>query len=160
MVKQNDKLAELTMSIAVKYLGQKEATGHNDGVFVRMLQRWLARGARWMDGQPWCATFATYCLYRAAGVLHILPVLSKNGSSSAIYIDAKKKGVLIGYPIPNCIGLMRGDGGSRGKTHHHTFLVQSIDGTQAVVHGVDGNWQNAVSKTTHKISDCDFVAIV
>lgn len=159
MIKQNEALAKLTMQFAVKKLGERELTGKNDGVFVRMLQRWLANGLKWMDGQPWCATFATWCMYQAAGVLKITPILNKNGSSTSIYAEAKKKGMLIAFPIPNCIGLMRGDGGTKGKTHHHTFLVQSVDKAGAVVHGIDGNWKNAVSKSVHKISDCDFVVL-
>jgi hypothetical protein len=158
-MKQNDRLAEITMKIAKEKLGIKEATGHNDGVFVRMLQRWLARGAKWMDGQPWCATFATYCIYQAAEAMQIHPLINRSGSSTDIFRDARLKHLDLLSPIPNCIGLMRGDGGTRGKTHHHTFLVESVDFGNGVVHGVDGNWKNAVSKTVHKISDCDFVMI-
>lgn len=155
----NKKLAEWTLTIAQSKLGIKEATGHNDGVFVSMLQRWLAKGAKWMDGQPWCATFATWCLYQAAIHIGTTPALKRNGSSSSIYLDAKMKDLLLGYPIVPCIGLMKGDGGTPGKTHHHTFIVESVDAKAAVVHGMDGNWKNAVSRSIHKISDCDFVAI-
>lgn len=155
----NIKLAARTLAIAKSELGKKEATGHNDGVFVRMLQRWLARGAKWMDGQPWCATFATWCMYQAAEQLQMTPILKRSGSSTEIYAMAKAKELLLAYPEAPCIGLMRGNGGTIGKTHHHTFIVDSVDPGNATVRGIDGNWKNAVSRSVHKISECDFVVI-
>lgn len=159
MGKQNEALAKLTVEFAQAKLGIKEATGKNDGPFIRMLQRWLANGAKWMDGQPWCAAFATWCVYEAAKKLKVTPVLKKNGSSTSIYAFARSKGLLLQSPEINCMGLVRGSGGTRGKTHHHTFLVEKIDLAQGVVFGIDGNYRNAVSRSVRKIADCDFVAI-
>jgi len=155
----NRNLADWTLRIAKSELGKREATGHNDGPFVNMLQRFVADGAKWLDGQPWCACFATWCIYQAAEHCQATPILKKTASSSSLYSDAKEKGLLLGYPVPPCIGLIRGDGGSLGKTHEHTFIVASYDGQAGTISGIDGNWRNAVSLTTHNIPDCDFVAI-
>jgi hypothetical protein len=156
---QNDKLAQAAYAIAKANLGKREATGRNDGVFVRMIQNWLDGAGSWMDGQPWCAAFATWCVWQAAASLGIRPYLRRNGSSTSIYAQAKKDGFLLSGPIPFCIGLMRGSGGTRGKTHHHTFIVAEVDYPAGIVRGIDGNWRNAVSRSTHKIAECDFVAI-
>ncbi len=161
MLKQNDRLASVTMKIAKEKLGTKELTGHNDGKFVSMIQRWLAKGAKWMDNQPWCACFATWCVYQAADILDTgVVVIKPNGSSTSLYAQAKQGGFLLMSPIPNCIGLMRGTGGTKGKTHHHTFFVESVDFKTGFVRGIDGNWKNAVSHSLHRISECDFVAVV
>jgi hypothetical protein len=157
--KQNGILAAATVAFALKKVGQKEATGHNDGKFVRKIQDFIDGLGKWMDGQPWCAAFATWCIYQVADGVNQTPILKKNGSSTSIFAEAKKKNLVLHYPIPHCIGLLRGDGGTPGKTHHHTFLVTDVDPKQGVVFGVDGNWKNAVSRTVHKIYQCDFVAI-
>ena len=153
----NLALAVKTVDLAREDLGQKEATGRNDGSYVRKIQNWL--GA-FMENQPWCAAFATYKLYQAAKQLGMKPVLSKSGSSTSIYAEARKKGLLLMGPKPYCIGLLRGNGGSPGKTHHHTFLVGGEGAVEAdKVWSIDGNYKNAVSRTQHLIKDCDFVEL-
>lgn len=151
---QNDALAAATVQIALSHVGMREATGHNDGTFVDTLEKKFG-----MKGEPWCAMYATECMLEAAGKLGIKTVLHKSPSSTEIFSQAKQKGLLLKSPIAYCIGLLRGSGGSAGKDHHHTFLVVSVDAKAGVVHSVDGNWGNAVTKTTHPISACDFVAL-
>jgi hypothetical protein len=147
------------LKIAISKLGIKEATGNNDGVFVVMLQRWLDAGAGWMEHQPWCATFATWCIYQAAKPLGLTPKIPRCGSSTSLYAWGKQNGQLLAAPVPGCIGLMKGSGGTPGKTHHHTFLVEQVHLAEGYVNGVDGNWRNAVSRTRHLIAECDFLGI-
>lgn len=154
--KQNAALAHQTLEIAKTKLGIKEATGHNDGPFIKKVLNWAAG---LMEGNPWCASFATWCMYQAAVQVNQTPVLKRSASSTSIYADAKRKNLVLHAPIVNCIGLIRGTGGTTWKTHHHTFLVESVDLFHGDVHGIDGNWSNAVRRTSHKIKDCDFVAI-
>lgn len=151
-------LAEETLKFARTKLGEKEATGNNDGPFVVMLDRWLDQGAGWMERQPWCATFATWCIYHAAVKIGATPMIPKLGSSSSIYSWLEKNGLLLAKPYPNCIGLIKDTRESSNKTHHHTFLVEGIDGD--FVRGIDGNWKNAVSETRHAVKDCDFGLII
>lgn len=153
-VPQNEDLAHHAVQIALDHVGEREATGQNDGEYVDALEKRFG-----LHRDPWCAMEATNDIMLAAAELSVTPVLHKSASSTEIFSQAKAKGLLLDKPIPNCIGLLKGNGGSPGKTHHHTFLVVSIDDAGGVVHSVDGNWGNAVSRPVHKISDCDFVAI-
>lgn len=151
---QNEQLAAAAVKLALADVGDKEATGNNDGAYVDAIEKPF--GER---HAPWCAMFATSKIQFAAQALGIKTVLHESESSTDIYHQGKSKGLLLSKPIPNCIGLLKGDGGTPGKDHHHTFLVVSIDAAAGVVHSVDGNWGNAVSRPVHKISDCDFVAV-
>ena len=156
-------LGEVALDVAREHLGKKEATGKNDGPFVAMLQNWIDGASNWMDRQPWCAAFATWCVYIAAKRLGLTPKLPKSASSTSLYAWAKKTGnVLPGAQGHYCIGLIKGSGGIPGKTHHHTFIANGLSMTdgQDWVWGIDGNWKNAVSRTQHKIADCDFIRIV
>lgn len=146
-------LGEAAVEVAKTKLGEKEATGKNDGPFVRMLQRWVAAGDSWLDGQPWCACFASWCVYQAASKMGSKPKMPKSASSTSLYAWFKKNGKL-SAPAPGCIGLLKGTGGSSGKTHHHTFLVEAIEGEY--VHGIDGNYKNAVGRSKRLAALCDF----
>lgn len=154
---QNESLAKASLDFALTNVGRKEATGKNDGAFVNSIQEWYA-GAR-EHGAPWCALFATWCIYRAAAILAITPKIPKTDSSTHLYDYAKKSGMLLEAPIAGCIGLVKGDGGSAGKSHHHTFRVTSVDKLVGVVHSCDGNWGNSVALTQHRIQDCDFMVV-
>lgn len=156
--RQNDALAKEAMKEAISHLGEKEASGRNDGPFVESIEGWFygPRGAK--TKAPWCAIFRSKCDADAAAKLNVTPMLPKTDSSSALYTFARKNNLLLLGPIPYCVGLMKGDGGSRGKTHHHTFRVVSVDLKLGTVRGIDGNWGNQVCYTEHRISDCDFVA--
>lgn len=151
---QNDKLAAASIQIAMTHVGQKEATGRNDGKYVDALEKKFG-----MKGQPWCAMECTSDIMDAAANLGIKPVLHKSASSTEIYAQAKKNALLLKAPIPYCIGLLRGNGGTPGKDHHHTFRVISIDAKAGVVHSLDGNWGNQMQYTVHPIAGCDFVAV-
>jgi hypothetical protein len=149
-------LSALALSIAISNIGRKEATGNNDGCFVHMLEYLMAGGGHSMDGQPWCAAFATYCINQAAQELKRLSPLPLNPSSSDLYSIGKSKGILMSAPTAPCIGLIRAAPGGP-KTHDHTFFVESISGS--FVNSVDGNWNNQVMRTNHFISACDFLSI-
>jgi hypothetical protein len=151
--KQNQSLADAALKIALANVGQKEATGNNDGAFVNMVQEFV--GGKPEDGAPWCACFRSWCMAQAGK-----PVTPKSDSSTWLYGYAEKNGLLLSNPVPGCTGLVKGNGGSAGKSHHHTFAVISINLEQGVIDTVDGNWGNAVSKTQHRIKDCDFMACV
>lgn len=155
---QKDTLSTLTVRLALSFIGEKEATGQNDGPFVEMLQSWMDEGEGWMKGQPWCATFASWVIARAGLDLGVSPRVPKSASTTDLFNWFKAKGLLLASPTENCIGMLRGDGGTPGKNHHHTFLVEKVVG--ATVHGIDGNWQNSVCRTVHNISECDFGPIV
>jgi len=151
---QNQILADAALEIARKNIGQKEATGHNDGAFVNMVQEFV--GGKAEDGAPWCACFRSWCMAQTG----IKPVTPKSDSSTWLYAYGKKAGILLTAPIAGCTGLVKGSGGTPFKTHHHTFVVESVDLEQGIVHSIDGNWTNAVARTQHRIKDCDFIACV
>lgn len=154
-MEQNTRLASKAVSIALEELGVKEATGHNDGPLIKL---WLAFCGL-AEGNPWCTSFASWCVYKAAAELGVKPIMPKSGSSTTLYAFARSHGMLLQAPEPFCIGLLKGNGGTPGKTHHHTFLVVAVDLAGGVVHGVDGNWHNAVTRTVHPIAACDFMAV-
>lgn len=151
-MQQNEVLAQAALKLALSHVGEKEATGNNDGAFVDAIEKPF--GER---HAAWCAMYATSMIKFAAKALGIATILHPSESSTEIFHQGKTKGLLLAKPIPGCIGLLKGNGGTPGKDHHHTFLVVSVDGT--LVHSVDGNWGNAVSRPVHMIRDCDFVAV-
>jgi hypothetical protein len=153
-MQQNEVLAAAAVKLALSHVGEREATGNNDGAFVDAIEKPF--GER---HAAWCAMYATSMIKFAAQALGIKTMLHASESSTEIYAQGKAKGLSLAKPIPNCIGLLRGNGGSPGKDHHHTFLVVSVDAAAGVVHGIDGNWENRVTKTLHPISGCDFVAV-
>jgi hypothetical protein len=155
---QNEELAKKSLEIANSHWGVKELTGHNDGPFIWEIQKWFGGDAE--KGAPWCAIFMSWCLYQAAEILGVKPVLPKFDSSTNIYAFAKSHHLLLDKPIAGCIGLIKGSGGTPGKTHHHTFRVTDVHFDLGLVATLDGNWGNCVARTTHRISDCAFVAVV
>ncbi|HYF39964.1 MAG TPA: hypothetical protein VD930_09765 [Gemmatimonadales bacterium] len=158
-------LVQRTLQLAKQYVGQREATGRNDGWFPRLVQRFVAKGSRWLDNQPWCVCYATYVIHTAAKELGIKPAFPNSASSSQVYAWAKQHGKLLRAPVPGCVGLVRrggqGDQDGRndaGKTHIHTFIVHDIQGTTLIT--TEGNYRNSVcwNKRRHPWN-CDFVAI-
>lgn len=154
-------LQQLALDIAISNIGRREATGHNDGPFVRMLQLLAVDGGHNMEGEPWCAMFATYCIRQAAAELGLSIKVKLSPSSTYIYSCAKQDGLLLAVPVAGCIGLIRAPAGS-GKTHDHTFFVEATSELvkPLVVFSIDGNWCNQVKQTVHLIDKCDFVSIV
>lgn len=152
---QNSLLAATSIDIAQRQIGVKEATGKNDGKQVAVYQDYIGK---WVEGEPWCAAFASWCIGQAAAKLGITTLFKKSAGSTEIWAQAKKNGTTLTSPIPYCIGLIRAPAGS-GKTHEHTFRVNSVDLPKGIVHSIDGNWSNQVMETAHPISRCDFVAV-
>lgn len=155
MIEQNETLARKATEIAASKLGQKEATGRNDGPFVLMLQRFVARGAKWLDGQPWCACFVTWCIYEAAQELNVQPQVVITASAITLGAFGKRNALMLDAPVANCIGLLKDKYGN----YEHTFFVEDVSLSRGRVIGIDGNWSNAVSRTHHLISACDFMMI-
>jgi hypothetical protein len=148
-------LQQRALQVAKRYLGQHEATGHNDGALPRLAQRFIANGAAWLDRQPWCACFAVFCVHTAAREIGLTSALPKTASSSALYRWFRDHGRLLDQPVPGCVGLVKG--GPTG--HQHTFLVHDVrheaDGLMVVI-GVDGNYKNAVSWSKRPASACHY----
>lgn len=159
-------LQQRSLQIAKKHIGEREATGRNDGAAVRFWQRLVAKGYAWLDGAPWCACFATGVVHLAAKELGIVPQLPLDASSSSLYRWAKKHGKLLPKPVNGCIGLVRrggsGDhdgGANAGKSHIHTFLVHDAPPSGVLV-TIEGNFKNATSWNKRKAnSGLDFVEI-
>lgn len=160
------ELQQRTLQVAKAKVGQREATGRNDGPFVRMLQRFVANGAAWLDGQPWCIMFVTWAIHAAAKDLNIKPVVPKNASSSSLYQWARRNAMLLTHPVAGCIGLVRRGGrgdsdgrSSAGKSHIHGFLVHTVEADGTLV-TVEGNFSHAVKwNRRRKPYNCDFVQI-
>lgn len=147
------------IEIAETFLGQHEATGHNDGKFVNECQDFVKPNHS-DHGAPWCACFASYMIHKAALVLGLgpsVPFMPKSDSSTSLYAWCKKHGKLLPHPAPGAIGFRRG--GQPDKTHNHTFMVRSVDVSSGVVHSIDGNEGNAVAHGAHSIAGCDFAEI-
>jgi hypothetical protein len=153
---QNVALAAKALDVAKRYLGVKEATGHNDGKVVNMFQEFV--GGKAEHGAAWCAAFRSYCDHVAAEELKITLKLPKTDSSTELFHWAKSHGYLLPGPLPGCIGLLKGSGGTPGKDHCHTFKVISVDQQAGVVHSIDGNESNMVRLSAHAIDRCDWVA--
>lgn len=159
-------LAQKALQIAKAKVGQREATGRNDGPFVRLLQRWAAKGGVWLDNQPWCVMYATWAVWEAARVLGTTSLIPERASSSRLYAWAKKHGRLLKRPVDGCIGLVRRGGAgdqdgsaNRGKTHIHCFLVHTVEPSGRLV-TLEGNWRNSVGWNHRKTSEpLDYVEI-
>lgn len=143
-------LAQRSLQIAKSKLGEKEATGRNDGAFPRLVQRYIAKGAAWLDNQPWCVCFAVWCVHLAAKDIGKVSTLPYTASSSSLYRWYKKNGLLLDHPVPGCVGMVKG-----GRTgHQHTFLVHDVRNGEVI--GVDGNYKNAVSWSKRPVGACDY----
>lgn len=147
-----------SVTIARAFIGAKELTGKNDGLFCAMLGNWLDHGAGWMTGQPWCGSFASWCIYLAGLKNGLTPRLPALAGTTAFYEWYKRNGLLLKAPTPYSLGMLRGSDGDPLKSHHHTFFVESISGD--FVNSIDGNWNDCVSETRHAISACDFGPVV
>lgn len=158
-----------TLHLAKSHLGERERTGHNDGRLPRLVQRFIAAGAAWLDNQPWCCCFALWCAFTAAAALGIRPQLPKTASTSALFRWFKSRKKLLEKPVPGCIAMVRG--GLTG--HRHTFLVHDVTdglgrsvlngtlslsavGPASLVIGVDGNYRNAVGWSKRRVRECDY----
>lgn len=144
------QLAAVTLRLARASLGEREDLGPNRGLRIRLYQRW----ARLAEGSPWCVAFALYMVHDAARALHARSELPRTGSSGTLYRWYRGEGLILQRPVAGCIGMVRG--GPTG--HRHTFLVESVAG--GVVCGIDGNWRDAVARTTRPATDCDFGPIL
>ncbi len=162
------QLINRTIDVARRYVGQKEATGRNDGPFVEMLQKYVeGPGETWLKGAPWCACFASYSIHMAAAELDLLDELKfiKSASSSQIAERAHANGTFSPDPFPEvCIAIEKASPG-QGKTYQHTCLANCSPGHwapgQDFFFSVDGNWRDQVCHPSppHKVADYDFVKI-
>lgn len=145
-----------TLQIAKRYLGANENQGTNRGTIIAKFQLFIGK---WMLGQPWCAAFATFCVWHAEDELKLPHTFLSSASSSAIYAWAKKSGRLLAHPVDGCVGLVKaGPHATKGKSHEHTFLVHTVKGNRVVT--VEGNWKNRVMWFNRPISDdYDYVRI-
>lgn len=159
------ELAQKSLQFAKQKMGVKEATGRNDGAEVRVFQRWAAKVGTWMDNQPWCVAFATWCVWQGARALGRTSLIPERASTSRLYAWAKKNGKLLSHPVDGCIGLVRNGGrgdqdgsANHGKTHIHTFLVHTVEGNKVLT--IEGNYRNAVCWNRRPInSTLDFMEI-
>lgn len=159
-------LQQRALQVAKRYIGVKETTGRNDGPVVRMFQRYVAKGYAWLDSQPWCVCYVTYCVHAAAKELGVKPAMPYEASSSRLYAWAKKNGRLLKAPRNGCIGLVRrggrGDQDGRatgGSSHIHCFLVHTVEPDGRLV-TLEGNYRNSVGWGKRKASDpLDYVEI-
>jgi hypothetical protein len=147
-------LEQRTLQVAKRLVGQREATGRNDGWIARLCQRFVDPTLSWLEGAPWCVCFALYCCHTAAGELGTRSRLPKLASSSRLYAWFRERGLLLDRPKGGCIGMVRG--GPTG--HSHTFLVH--DSRDGVVIGVDGNYRNAVGWSRRPAGACDYGPIL
>jgi len=160
---QNQLLADTALKLGKPFIGVIYEPKHaNDGMGVQFLQAWMdgnESGAGWMKGQPWCATFASFLLWLSGNALGIPVKLPKTASSSEFYSFAKANGLILPGPIVGCLALQKGDGGSPGKTHHHTCIVYAVNSLSPTFNSLDGNFGDKVGMNTHVTADFDFVAV-
>lgn len=157
---QNQALADMSLKIAQFFKGYKESTGNNDGPLCGLLDCFIVgsfNSLGWMQSQPWCAAFASFCIYLASAALGITCHFPKSAASTEIWAWAVAGGYTLPKPIPGCVGLLKASAGS-GKTHDHTFRVTAVN-SNGSVSSFDGNWSNAAGATTHPIDLCDFVMV-
>lgn len=145
------ELQQRTLQVAKRYLGVYEDQGSNRGKVIAQFQLFIGR---WVLGQPWCAAFASFCLFTAAKELGVTPEFEKTASSSAIYRWAKRTGNLLPKPTDGCIGLVIG--GPTG--HEHTCLVHTVEGDTVL--SVDGNISNRVRWVRRSTASMHYVRII
>ncbi len=95
------------------------------------------------NGYPWCASFWLTCWEEAGKKF---PYLSP--SAHALGDWAKKNGW--SKPLGN---LIPGDGCDWNEGSGHISMFESYDAANGLVHTIDGNWNDRVSRATHKASN-------
>ncbi len=163
-------LGKRTIDIARSNLGQKEATGRNDGKYVEALQLWAsgpkARGiVSWLVGAPWCVMFATKCVQDAAKELGVTSLVPRDVSTSHLRQYAISKNLLLDKPEQYCIGFLKREG---RWAHTFTTSLPVFDNcaeasgglcSEPFVWSIDGNFGNAVTRNIHPIRLCNFMRI-
>lgn len=148
------ELQQRTLQVAKRYLKVTEdPPGSNRG---RVVDQFGAFFGRWMLGQPWCAAFATWAIYRAGHELGVTPMMPRSASSSELYRWAVRTKNLLPFPQTGCLGLVIG--GPTG--HSHTCLIHAVEDGGRVVLSVDGNWRNRVTWVRRPVAALHYVRIV
>ena len=128
-------LNTLAVDIALKQKGIRELTGKNDGEAIRKFQE----NIRGLQGEPWCASFVSYCFKEAAKELgqerpfrHIPGVytLTEMAQSNGWFIHAGSA-----IPKKGDIFVMSGD---------HTGLVISYNSENKTIKTIEGNLNDSV----------------
>lgn len=152
----DSEFVKVLLKIASSQEGVKE-TGNNSGHQVNEYLQSIGLG----PGYEWCMAFVYWCFEQAAKKLFRDNPALKNGSCSAVYRWAKKKGKLVSIPKPGDIFLVRG--GSTG--HLHTGIVTGVGA--GYIETIEGNTNKGgssrglyVMKRERKINSCDFARVV
>jgi hypothetical protein len=153
-------LAEMSLVVAREKLGIKEATGNNDGPFIRMIQRIVARGYKWLDNQKWCCIFVTWAIHEAAKRMGITAKSPYDASCTSYYKWLKKNGHLLDHAEPFCIGFVPKKNGAP-ETFEHVFFVGGPDPFEGEwMWTLEGNLGNKVTRNKRRIAGYKFAKIV
>lgn len=94
-------------------------------------------------GYPWCAAFWLTC-WEEAG--HIFPYRSPSAHALGNWANQHGWARSIQYLIP-------GDGCDWNEGSGHISMFESYDHVHGLVHTIDGNWNNQVSRATHRVGN-------
>ncbi len=147
--------AQTIISLAEADVGQRETAGANRSPWLDPLQDRVSTAhgwaAPWLRGQPWCGTWA-YDVLRRAGVAHADN--PAHPSTETMWVRAQAAGTLTTRPVPGCLIIWRGI---------HTGIVIAVDTAAGVVHTVEGNSGDAVTRRVRRspaptVSSCRTVS--
>lgn len=120
--------ADKVIAVAKAQVGYHEgySGGHWDNI-----EKYAAQvpGLSWANGQPWCATFVSYC-FNAVGVLSLIPG-GATASVAHLRDAAKAAGRFNQYPAVGAIVIFGANGDA------HTGIVAAFDATTITT--VEGN---------------------
>jgi hypothetical protein len=142
---------------AASHVGEKEATGHNDGSAIKVYQDYIQSDSPF---DPYCAKFASYVVgmtlvQSGVSVPHV-----HTASSSAIVTWGKDHGTILSHDKvrPGDLYIIEGGEGpeaSDGKPYHHTTIVEVATPTE--VHTIEGNYRNGVNRNIRQWDEGAFV---
>jgi hypothetical protein len=160
--------AKYALEHAIENLGQKEATGRNDGAFVERRQRWasipierlkaltkplllkLLDGAQaivpYFRNAPWCVMASTLSAWIGCEKAGVKCNITERASTRRIENEFKKKGKLSKSCINGGIAMLHD---AKGNTEHTYLAVHQVGDK---IHGVDGNISNKQRTTSFHLA--------
>ncbi|MEQ8834261.1 MAG: hypothetical protein RIB67_07425 [Miltoncostaeaceae bacterium] len=136
--------ASTIADLAAADVGRAEQPlGSNRGPWLDPIQRRVSAAHGWaatfLLGQPWCGTWG-YDVQDRAGMPD--PDNPSHPSTEQMWLDATARGTLTDRPVPGAMIVWRGI---------HTGIVVAVDEAAGVVHTIEGNSSDRVSRRVRPI---------
>lgn len=134
-------LGQAAVNIALSYEGVHEIGGNNRGPEVEMFLR--SQGLP--PGNPWCASFACFCIMHAAKSLGVTPRFVYGASVYKLW--TRNPSLQLSQPEENCLFLLDHGLSKAGTRIGHTGFVITPTDEYDLMTTMEGNTDSAGSRS-------------